>query len=441
MVLFMEIAILLLLILLNGLFSMSEIALVSAKTAKLEKKASEGKGNAKIALRLREKSAHFLSAIQVGITLIGIVTGVYSGAHIADDISPLLARIPAFAPFADEIAMVGIVLIITYVSIVFGELVPKTIGLSDPEEVACAVAPFVLAISTIFFPVVKLLSGSTNMINRIMGIKQQAEQVTEEELRHLIKSASNDGIIEEKQKSIHENLFYFSDKRARHLMTHRTDVEWIDIADDLPSLIQKIRVSHHSRLICCEDGLDNVLGYISVREFLLSMDKETKSDIRSLIVKTPIVTENSEAQKVFDLLKAEHLYFCIVIDEYGGFEGIITLYDIMENILGEIPDEDDNYEPDVFVREDNTVLVSGDAPIERLTDIIEGFEIDFEEMDYSTVAGYLFHEMNKIPEIGDRLEILGYTIEVVDIDEHRIDKVLISKQEPDTTDEQDWVTL
>jgi putative hemolysin len=235
---------------------------------------------------------------------------------------------------------------------------------------------------------------------------------------------------------MHENLFYFSDKRARHLMPHRTDVEWIDITDDFPTLVRKIKASHHGRIICCEDGLDNIIGYLSVRDFLIALDGEELIDVKSMIVMPPVVTENAEAQKVFDLLKSEHQYLCVVMDEYGGFEGIITLSDIVENILGEIPDEGDDYEPEIFVREDKSVLVSGEAPIERLADIIEGFEVDFEEMDYSTVAGYIFNQMNKIPEIGDRFVVLGHAIEVVDIDEHRIDKVLVTKlPEGDATEE------
>ncbi len=431
----MEIVILLFLILLNGFFSMSEIALVSSKTGKLEKMALDRKGGAKTALKLREKSENFLSAIQVGITLIGIVTGVYGGTSIANGIYPFFEQSPAAAPYAYEIALTLTVLAITYVSIVFGELVPKTFALSDPEKTACAVAPIIYAFSTAFFPVVKLLSGSTNVINAIIGIEKKADAVTEEELRHLIKTASTEGVIEEEQKSIHENLFYFSDKRAKHLMTHRTEIEWIDITDPFPVLLAKIKATRHSKVICCEAGLDNIVGYLLVRDFLLALDTETEPNIRALIVKPEIVTETTDAQSVFNLLKRKQDYFCFVIDEYGGFEGIITLYDIVENILGEIPEEGETYEPDVFVREDESVLVSGDTPVERLTEIIEGFTVDFETIDYSTVAGYILSQMNKIPEIGDRLEVLGHLIEVVDIDAHRIDKVLITRTGPKKKDD------
>jgi putative hemolysin len=426
----MEIAILLVLIMLNGFFSMSEIALVSSKTAKLENMAADRKGGAKTALKLRENSENFLSAIQVGITLIGIVTGVFGGTSIAAEVAPLLARLGPIAPYALEIALTLTVLVITYVSIVLGELVPKTFALSDPERTACAVAPLIYGFCTVFFPVVKLLSGSTNAIGAVVGIKRKADEVTEEELRQLLKTASSEGVIEADQKSIHENLFYFSDKRAKHLMTHRTEIEWIEITDASEALEERIKGAHHSKLICCENGLDNVVGYLRVRDYLLALGSGGAPDVKSLVVKPQIVTENTDAKRVFELLKREQDYFCVVIDEYGGFEGIITLYDIVENILGEIPEEGEVYEPEVFVRDDETVLVSGDAPVERLTEIIEGFTVDFEAIDYSTVAGFVLSQMNKIPEIGDRLEVLGHTIEVVDIDAHRIDKVLITRPEP-----------
>ena len=423
----MDIVILLALILLNGFFSMSELALVSSKKVRLEALATERKGGAKTALRLRENSENFLSAIQVGITLIGILTGLFGGMNLAELVYPFFERFPAIAPYAHEIALAVIVVAITYVSIVLGELVPKTFALSDPERIACAVAPAIWAFCTVFYPVVRLLSGSTNVINAIVGIEKRADEVTEEELRGLLKAASNEGVIEENQQTLHENLFYFSDKRAKHLMTHRTEIEWIDLTEPFAELLAKIKASRHSKLICCDAGLDNIVGYLRVKDFLLALDSEAEPDVRSLVVSPPIVAENADAKNVFELLKKRQDYFCFVIDEYGGFEGIITLYDIAETILGEIPEEGEEYEPDVYVREDSTVLVSGDAPVERLAEIIEGFTVDFETIDYSTVAGFILSRTNKVPEVGDKLVVLGHTIEVVDIDAHRIDKILVTK--------------
>ncbi|HOT61726.1 MAG TPA: hemolysin family protein [Treponemataceae bacterium] len=424
----MELVILLALVFLNGFFSFSEIALVSSKKAKLEALAASRRG-ARTALKLRENSENFLSAIQVGITLIGIVTGVYGGMNVADDVAPLVSVVPRLAPYAHEIALALTVVAITYVSIVLGELVPKTIALSDPEGMAALVAPAIHGFSVVFFPVVRVLSGSTNLISAALRIKKQGEQVTEEELRQLLKTASSEGVIEKEQKYIHENLFYFSDKRAKHLMTHRTEIDWVDITRPFDEVLAEIKRSRHGKVICCEGGLDGIVGYVKVRDVLAACDSGEPVDLKAMIVKPPIVTENAEAQRVLDLFKREHVYFCFVIDEYGGFEGIITLYDIVENILGEIPEEGEDYEPDVFVREDMSVLVSGDAPVERLTEIIEGFSVDFETIDYSTVAGFVVSNMSKVPEVGDRIEVLGHVIEVVDTDAHRIDKILVYRSD------------
>ncbi len=423
----MEIAILGILILLNGFFALSEIALVSSKTARLEQARLEGSKGAKTALHLLKNSENFLSAIQVGITLISIVTGVYGGINIADSVSPFFEKFAITQPYAHEIALTLTILLITYISIVVGELVPKTIALSDPDNIAIRVAPIIYHFSRAFYPFVKLLSISTNFIKNLLGIKKQNEHLTESELRQMIKIASAEGVIEKGQNIIHERIFYFSDKKAKHVMTHRTEVEWINIEKPENEIKQALLEVQHSKIVCCKGNLDNFQGVIYLKDFYKSLAADNKFKLSNLLVQPIIVPENTDAKKVLSLFRQKKIHICFVVDEYGEFEGIITLHDIIENIVGQIPDEGEAYEPDVFVRDDKTVLVSGDAPIETLLEIIEDFTIDFEKIDYSTVAGFVFNQINKIPEIGDKFDYLGYKIEIVDIDGNKIDKILLTK--------------
>ena len=425
----MELIIIFLLILLNGFFALSEIALVSSKKSRLEQLRAKGVKGAKTALKLRSNSGNFLSAIQVGITLIGIITGVYGGISIADDITPFFMQFELLAGLAHEFALAVTIIIITYFSIVLGELVPKTIALSNPEKIAVRIAPPVYYFSILFYPFVKFLSFSTSLINNILGIKRDNEQLTEAELRQMIKIASRDGVIEKYQNLLHERIFYFSDKKARHLMTHRIEVEWIDLSKSAAQLKEQLFRSRHSILVCGTGSVENFEGVLSLRDYFLALSASNEVDIRSLLTQPMIVPENMDAHRVLEKLKKTKKHFCIVVNEYGSFEGIITVHDIMENIIGDIPEEGETSEPDIFVCDDKSFLVSGDAPVEVLDGILDNYITDFEKIDYSTVAGYVLFNIKKIPRIGDKFDVGGYSIEIVDIDGKRIDKILIRKNE------------
>jgi putative hemolysin len=424
----MEIIIIGLLILLNGFFSLSEIALISSKKAKLEQMKIEGRRGAKTALRLLADSDNFLSAVQVGITLIGIATGVYGGLNIAEDITPFFLKIKFLEISAHEIALAVTIITITYFSIVIGELVPKTIALSNPEKIAVKIAPVIYYFSKLFYPFVKLLSVSTNVLNNLIGIEKRSEHYTETELKQMLKTASREGVIGREQNLIHEKVFYFADKRAKHIMTHRVDIEFIDLKNSEESIKSVILKSSHSKIICCDGGLDNFTGVLFIKDYLLAFNTGASVKIPELLVQPLIIPENIEARRVLQLFRQKQTYFCIVVNEYGSFEGIITLHDIVENIIGDMPEEGDSEEPDIYIRDDKSVLVSGDAPVEILDGIIEGFIIDFEEIDYSTVAGFVLSNINKVPQIGDKFEYKHYFIEIVDIDGNRVDKILISKE-------------
>lgn len=423
----MEILILLLLILLNGFFALSEIALVSSKKSRLEQLRSQHQRGADTALLLLQNSERFLSAIQVGITLIGIVTGVYGGLHFAQILAPVFEAFAVTKQYANQIALILVVVLITYVSIVLGELVPKTIALSKPEQIAVRVAPVIQVFSMVFYPFVRLLSFSTGLINRVLGIKKQNEEITEAELRQMIRSATHAGVIEQEQNRLHEMIFYFADKRAKHIMTPRHDVEWVDIDRPPAEVHGKLLNARYGHVIAARKTLDNFTGVISVRAYLLLCNRGTEVNISDVITEPLIIPEALEAQQVLNLFRERHKHIAVVVSEYGSLEGIVTLHDIMESIVGTIPEEGEPDEPDVFVREDSSVLVNGDAPVDVLTGIIENLVIDFDAIDYSTVAGFVLHHLNKIPKTGDTFSFREYRIEIVDMDGKRIDKLLIRR--------------
>lgn len=422
----MEILVLSVLILLNGFFALSEIALVSSKRSRLERKKNNGSKNAVVALKLLDNSENFLSAIQVGITLIGIITGVYGGVSIADDLAPVFQNLHVSVQAANQIALVVTVVIITYFSIVIGELVPKTIALNNPEKIALRVAPVIYFFSSAFYPLVKVLSVSTNLVNQLLGIQKMADQITETELKHMIKTASVEGVIEKEQNILHEKVFYFADKKAKHIMTHRTDVEWVDLDKGVEHIKKTILNSQHSKLLCCNGSLENFKGIIHVRDFYKSLLNNNAPTITESIIEPMIVPENMDAQKVLNMLRHKNKHMCVVVNEYGGFEGIITIHDIVENIVGQIPEEGEVYEPDVFVRDDHSVLINGDAPIETLSEVMVHFNVDFDHINYSTVAGFVFSQLGTIPQIGDKFEYHNFKIEIVDMDGAKIDKILIT---------------
>lgn len=423
----MEILILSLLFLINGFFALSEIALVSSKKARLEQRRLDGNKGARHAIRLQDDSENFLSAIQVGITLIGIVTGVYGGESLARHIAPWLQPIAMLAPYAAQISLTLAVVFITYLSIIIGELVPKTLALNNPEATACAVAPIIYYFSKALFPFVWLLSVSTGAIMKLLRVNKQSEQLTEAELRQMIKIASDEGVIEEEQNLIHENVFYFSDKKAHHLMTHRSEVEWIDIEKPLAEIKKRIATLQHNKVVCCKGELDDFVGFISLQDYYHALSQRTPFQPLQLIKSPLVLPEKADAYKVLNELRHHENRVCFVVNEYGGFEGIITLYDVMENIVGQIPYEGENPEPDIVVRDDDSVLVSGEAPVEILTDIIEDLIIDFTQTDYNTVAGFVLSRLNHLPHVGEKFTFRNHSFEIVDMDFNRIDKILVTK--------------
>ncbi len=428
-----DIIIILLLILLNGFFALSEIAIVSANKNKLETTYKNGSSGAARALKLQADPDNFLSSIQVGITLIGIINGAYGGHAFAGKLAPLFQQSELLAPFAEAISMVVVVFIITYVSIVIGELVPKSIALNNSEKMAMIVAPNIHVVSIIFYPFVKLLSFSTRFINKLIGLKPKDDIVSEMELRAMLKTASNEGIIDVEENIIHEQVFYFSDKRAKHLMTHRTDIEWVNINKSRELIVEDLLQTKHSKILACRKKIDDFVGIISMRDFLMRLNSKQDFSIEELILEPIIVPNTARAQKVLENFKNSYKFVAVVVDEYGSLDGIITIHDIFENLVGNIPEETDveSTEPLIFIRDDNSALVSGEAPIEILSQFDENFVVDFDKIDYSTVAGFVFSCINKIPGVGDKFYYNNLIFEIMDVDGNKIDKVLIIKNMED----------
>jgi len=424
----MEFIVIGILIILSGFFSLAEISLISSKPSRLEQMKKEGRAGAETALTLIKDSENFLPAIQVGMTLIGITMGVYSGLSIAENFTPFFEKIEFLRSSAPKIALIITVIVITFFSILFGELAPKTIALSNPEIIAVRVAPIIYYFSAIFYPVVKLLSASTSFITGILGIKNSRNHTTEAEIKQMLKIASREGIIEKEQNLIHEKVFYFSDKKAKHIMTHRMEVEWIDIEETCEEIREKILKSTRNRLICCNKNLDNFIGILSVKDYLAAGNNLNKRGLINLLSQPLFVPESAETYKVLQLFREKRLHFCVVVNEYGSIEGIITPHDILENLIGDIPEEGEKYEPDIFVRDDKSFLVSGDASVEILDGIFENYQTNLEDVEYTTVAGFVLSKIDKIPQIGDKVAFNNYIIEIIDIDGKRIDKILIRKK-------------
>lgn len=425
-----DIIIILLLVLLNGFFALSEIAIVSASKNKLEVASKNGSRGAARAQKLQSDPDNFLSSVQVGITLIGIINGAYGGQAFAGKLAPFFYQFALTASFADAISMVIVVFLITYVSIVIGELVPKTIALSNSERMAVAVAPTIHVVSIIFYPFVKLLSFSTGFINKLIGLKPKEDVISELELRAMLKTASHEGVIDVEENIIHEQVFYFSDKRAKHLMTHRTDVEWVDISKSREEIIDDLLHTKHSKILACREKIDDFAGTISMRDFLMRLNSNEDFTIEELIMEPIIVPNTVRAKKVLENFKNNYKFITVVVDEYGSLDGIITIHDIFENLVGNVPEETDveSTEPLIFIRDDNSALVSGEAPIEIITQFDEDFIVDFDKIDYSTVAGFVFTCINKIPSVGDKFDYNNLIFEIVDVDGNKIDKILITKK-------------
>lgn len=418
----MEILILAGLILLNGLFSMAEIALVSARKSRLEVQANKGDKKAEEALKLANKPETFLSTVQMGITAIGILTGIYSGEKITDDFAAFLNQWPAIVDYSYGIATAIVVIIVTYFSIVFGELVPKRFGLSRPETIAKAVAQPMRVFSLTTHPFIWLLSKSSNVIVKIFGLKPTDTQVTEEEIKAIISEGTEQGTIEETEQEIIERVFHLSDRNITSLMTHRSDIIWFGLDDTEEKIKEKIMSEPHSVYPICDSTIDVIKGVVAIKDMYVSPDNVQFKDLMRPALFVP---ENNTAFQVMEKFKESKLHSCFIVDEYGSILGMITLNDILEAIIGDMPQPDiSDYE--ITEREDGSFLVDAQIPFyDFLTHFEKAEWMNEGEQEFDTLAGFILHRLERIPQTGDKLEWKGFSIEIIDMDGHRIDKVLV----------------
>jgi putative hemolysin len=419
-----EILILLLLMVLNGVFSMSEIALVSARKSRLKNDAERGDGRARAALKLAENPDTFLSTVQIGITLIGILTGIYSGEKITARIRVWLEQFELVRPYAQTIAVTLLLIAITYFSLVIGELVPKRIGLTRAESIAKTVALPMGVLSRITYPFIWLLSKSTHLIVRILGIRKSDDSaVTEEEIKAIINEGLEQGTIDEVEQEIVENVFNVSDRNITSLMTPRSDLVWLDANATSAEYREIVRAERHAIYPVCEGSIDRMVGVVSIKDLYVSDDTATPRD---LMQKPLYVPENNSAYQILEKFRVAKVHHGFIVDEYGSLLGMVTVNDIFEAIVGFVPDaENEDY---AFVkREDGSYLVEAQMPFIDFLDRMNRDPREFLEEDFSTLAGFILHQLERIPVVGDTMTWRDLRFEVVDMDDRRIDKLLVSE--------------
>lgn len=425
----MEIFILLLLIFLNGLFVLGEIALISARKSRIESLANKGDLKAKAALKLIDHPERFLSTAQIGITGIAILTGVYSGDKFGEDLKPFIESIPipALKPYADSLSTTIVVVFVTFLTIIFGELIPKKLGLMQAEKIARIAAGPMNILSKMVYPFVWLLSSFTNLIVRIFRIKKSSDNaVTEEEIKMMITEGSEHGSIEEDEKEIIERVFHLGDRNITSLMTHRTEIVWLDINDTVQDVKNKLPEIVYSTYPVCDGVVDEIKGIVYVKD-LLKAAPETK--LEQLIKPTLFIPENNKAYQLLEKIKTSKIHDCFIVSEYGTLEGMITLNDIVQAIVGDVPHVgQDEYE--IIKREDGTFLV--DALI-QFYDFLSYFEraewMNEGEHEFDTLAGFVLHELEHIPKTGESFSWKDFHFEIIDMDGQRIDKILVKISE------------
>ncbi|MDD4162394.1 MAG: hemolysin family protein [Methanothrix sp.] len=423
-----EILIIFILFLANGAFSMAEMAVATSSKARLRILIDEGNAGAKAALGLAENPNRLLSAVQTGITLITTLAGAYGGATVADELASYISPIPSLSPYSGGLALVAVVLLITFFSLVIGELVPKRIALGNPERIASLAASPLAAFSRLVSPAIVLLSFCTDLVLRVLGVKAYAEPaVTEEEIRILIDQGTTAGVFEEEEQDIMERVFSLGDRRVNSIMTPRGEIVWLDVDDSGAEISRKLAGGTYSMFPVCSKRLDNVLGVVQSKDLLSCNLSDKKVDLKASLLPPLFVPESMRALKVLERFKQTGIHLAIVLDEYASVQGIVTLVDLLEGLVGDIPHIDELAEPQIVKREDGSWLVDGTLPVDAFRETVDPEGLPEEEEDqYTTLGGFVMMHLEKIPATGDHFEWGGYRFEVVDMDERRVDKILVS---------------
>ncbi|MGH2355838.1 MAG: hemolysin family protein [Chloroflexota bacterium] len=425
-----ELLLIVVLIVVNGVLAMSELAVVSARKARLQQRAEEGNAGARVALELADHPSRFLSTIQIGITLVGILTGAFGGATVAAQIDARLEEVPALAPYSEAIGLVVVVIAITYVSLIMGELVPKRLALHNPEGIAVLIARPMARLSKVAGPVVSLLTISTEAVLRVLGVRASQEApVSEEEIKVMIAQGTEAGVFHRAEQDLVDRVLSLDDRTVGKLMTPRLKVVWLDLDDPPEVNWRKIATSPHGHFPIGRGDLDNVVGMVSVRDLWAQTMAGQAPDLEQ-VAQTPLyVPESLRALRVLDVFRQSEtpMEVAIVIGEHGGTEGLITLTDLLEAIVGDLPPASQADAVQAVQRDDGSWLVDGALPVEELQDLLGVKELpDTDRRLYHTVGGFLMVHLRRVPQAGDRFDWDGVRFEVVDMDGRRVDKVLVT---------------
>ena len=410
------------LLVLNAILALAEIAFISARKARLQNEINKGDKRATIALHLVENPNQFLAVIQIGITSIDLLTGALAGATLGVWIDSQLEQVPFFQPYSEVIGILVGVLPITYLSLVFGELVPKRLAMRDPEGISSAIAGPMLFLTKVFSPLVRFLSFSTESVLRIMGVKISDESsVTEEEIQALIDEGTQAGIFEEAEHDMVEGVFSLGDQRVYSLMTPRTDIIWLDIEDTPEQIRGKIEKNDFSRFPVRQGTLDVILGIVKARDLLVPTLAGEKFNLKDMLRPAFYVPETMQASRALEILKEKGTDMLLIIDEFGGLQGLLTINDILEEIVGEMEID----EPQATQRQDGSWLLDGMLEIDEFKEIFE-FNILPHENEYETLSGFVMMSLGRVPQVADYFEWNTYNFEVIDMDGRRVDKVLVT---------------
>jgi putative hemolysin len=423
---------LLLLLVANGLFAMAEIALVASRSVRLEQRAHAGDARAAHALRLKANPTDFLSTVQVGITLIGILAGAYSGSTLAEPLAALLRSVPAIGPYGDALALAIVVSALTYCSLVIGELVPKAIALREPERIAAWVAQPFDIVARVASPLVRLLSISTNVLLWLLRVRPGVDpHPTEDEIRALIKQAAHTGEVEPAEQLLVEKVFHLGDRRVSSLMTPRHNVEWIDVNGEAAEIRQALATQRRSCYLVCDSELDRVVGVALAEELLAQCLTGQTVDLRAVARAPLFVPDTLSALILLEQFRTAHTETALVVDEYGGIQGLITITDILEGLASGVPDAPTQEAGPIVRRNDGSWLVDGDVSLDDLRAHVRLPSIPEEEVgQYETLAGLVMTRLSRVPHVGDHVEWETLRFEVVDMDGRRVDKVLIAPVGP-----------
>jgi putative hemolysin len=425
----MEVLLLAVLVVLNGVFSLSEIAVVSARKTRLQQWADEGRAGAGSALALANEPGRFLSTIQVGITTIGILSGAIAEASLAEALAVSLAQVPGIELYSHLIAIAAVVVALTYLQVVFGELVPKRLALLNPEAIASVIAGPMQSLSKLVSPLVRFFNLSSEAVLRMVGARAAGEPpVTEEEIKVLMEQGTEAGVFEESEQALVSNILRLDEQPVGAIMTPRVDIFYLDLEEPFEHNRERLLDCPYSRLPVCKGGLDNVLGILESKTLMRQCLSAANVDLTASIAKPLYVPNSITSMMLLETFKKTRTHVALVVDEYGEVQGLVTMNDVLEAIVGDIPSAEAPGDEEAVRREDGSWLLDGMLSIDKFKEIFELESMDEEEAgNFHTLGGFVMLRLGRVPAVGDRFEWNGLRLEVVDMDRHRVDRILAAR--------------